>query len=437
MASRYAILQETRVALLEESRALFAKADFDSRALTDAEQRRDDEISAKMAEVDAELARWERQRSREREEVASLVPDVKGGRGGDPNQFSSMGEFLQAIVCYGAPVLAPRIPNYQGLLNKLNLYAAASGMSVGSPSDGGHLVRKDWTMDMMNKARENSVLFQRCRNVPIGGDFDGLEYPFIDETSRVTGSRWGGVQVYWKAEANTVTAKQPKIGKGELRLEEMMGLAYATERLIRDGAALEAILRDGFESEVAFMLDDAIIRGDGAGKPKGFFASECLVSVAKESAQAADTVVAGNITKMWARMPARLQGGAVWLIHQEVTAQLPLMTIGQMPVWLPPGNLTSAPNGLLMGRPVIPVEQCEKLGDKGDIFLANLGEYVVITKANEGVRYDTSMHVRFLYDEMAFRWVFRVNGQPIWRQSLTPYKGTDNLSPFITLDDRA
>jgi HK97 family phage major capsid protein len=117
--------------------------------------------------------------------------------------------------------------------------------------------------------------------------------------------------------------------------------------------------------------------------------------------------------------------------------QLPQMTIGDQPVWLPPGGLMNSPTGLLLGKPVLELEQCEQLGDQGDIFLVNLNEYVAITKAGEGLRFDTSMHVRFLNDEMAFRWVYRVNGQPTWRTSLTPFKGTSTMSPFITLDARA
>jgi HK97 family phage major capsid protein len=148
-------------------------------------------------------------------------------------------------------------------------------------------------------------------------------------------------------------------------------------------------------------------------------------------------VVPANVLKMYARMPSRLKAGAVWLIHPDVMTQLPLMAIGQQPVWLPPGALTQAPNGLLLGKSVVEIEQAEALGTQGDIFLVNLNEYVTITKAGEGLRADQSMHVRFLFDEMAFRWVYRINGQPTWKTSLTPFKGSSTLSPFVGLDTRA
>jgi hypothetical protein len=45
----------------------------------------------------------------------------------------------------------------------------------------------------------------------------------------------------------------------------------------------------------------------------------------------------------------------------------------------------------------------------------------------------SSMHVRFLNDEMAFRITFRVDGHALWNSALTPFKGTNTLSPFVTL----
>jgi hypothetical protein len=46
------------------------------------------------------------------------------------------------------------------------------------------------------------------------------------------------------------------------------------------------------------------------------------------------------------------------------------------------------------------------------------------------------MHVAFLTDEMTFRITYRVDGEPIWNAPLTPYKGANTLSPFVTLQSR-
>ena len=41
------------------------------------------------------------------------------------------------------------------------------------------------------------------------------------------------------------------------------------------------------------------------------------------------------------------------------------------------------------------------------------------------------------YGERAFRWMYRVNGRPKWKSALTPFKGSNTQSPYITLATRA
>jgi hypothetical protein len=48
----------------------------------------------------------------------------------------------------------------------------------------------------------------------------------------------------------------------------------------------------------------------------------------------------------------------------------------------------------------------------------------------------SSIHVQFLTDQVAFRFVYRVDGQPKMAAPLTPYHGTNDLSPFVTLEAR-
>jgi len=164
-----------------------------------------------------------------------------------------------------------------------------------------------------------------------------------------------------------------------------------------------------------------------------------VVSVAKEAGQAAATLVTANIFKMWSRMWARSRSNAVWFINQDIEPQLMALDIpvgtGGMPVYLPQGGLSQSPFGTLLGRPVIPVEYAATLGTVGDICLADLSQYILIDKG--GVEAASSIHVQFLTDETAFRFVYRVDGQPAWNAPLTPFKGTNTLSPFVSLATRA
>jgi len=44
--------------------------------------------------------------------------------------------------------------------------------------------------------------------------------------------------------------------------------------------------------------------------------------------------------------------------------------------------------------------------------------------------------VAFLTDEMVFRFIYRVDGEPIWNAPLQPFKGSNTLSPFVALASR-
>lgn len=342
--------------------------------------------------------------------------------------FNTFGEQLIAIMRADMPG--------SGMDNRLmEINAAATGSGTAVPSDGGFLLQPEFSSEILRRVYELGEVLSRVRRRPIGPDADGLRINAIDETSRVTGSRYGGIQVYWADEGDTVTAKKPKLRQMELYLRKLMGLWYVTEELLRDSTALQAIGEDAFSEEVSFMVEDAVFRGTGSGQPIGFLNSNALVSVAKESGQTAKTVNATNVVKMNARLWPRSRRNAVWFVNTDVTPQLPLMTIGDQPVYLPPGGLRDTPFGALLGLPVIPVEYCETLGTVGDIVLADLDQYLMIDKG--AIAQAWSMHVRFINDEQTFRITYRVDGQPAWTSALTPYKGTNTLSPFVVLATRS
>lgn len=343
--------------------------------------------------------------------------------------FKNFGDFLIAVQRAATP----------GMLTDPRLRTKATGLSEGVPSDGGFLVGTDDTNELLKRTYELGEITQRVRNYPISANANGLTINAIDETSRVDGSRWGGIQSYWLSEAGTKTASKPKFRQMELRLKKLIGLCYAADELLADSVALGALLQDGFAEEFSFKIEDAIINGTGAGQPLGIMNSGAVVTVAKEVGQAANTVVAANIMKMWARMWSRSRLNSVWFINQDIEPQLhalnlPVGTGGQL-VYMPPGGLSASPYASLYGRPVIPVEYMQTLGTTGDIGLFDLSQYLMINKG--GMQSDTSIHVNFVYDETAWRFVLRTDGQPGWNAPLTPKNGTNTLSPFIVTATRS
>ena len=318
---------------------------------------------------------------------------------------------------------------------------AASGMNEAVDSDGGFLVQDDFKADLWQLQHETGKLQAKCETIPISGNSNSLRWNALDETSRVDGSRRGGIRVYRAHEAALKTASTAKIKQREIRLEKMIGLFPTTDELLQDTTALAAMVSGWFGDEFGFKTDDEIINGTGAGECLGILNAGCTVSVAAETAQTAATIVAANIEKMYSRMYGPSKPKAVWYINTSIWPQLFALqhTVGTggMPVFLPPGGLSASPYGMLLGRPIMEIEQAAALGTVGDIIFADLSQYRMVEKG--GLAADSSIHVQFLYDETVFRFVMRKNGAPTWEKALTPYKGgaTATTSPFVTLATRS
>jgi HK97 family phage major capsid protein len=143
---------------------------------------------------------------------------------------------------------------------------------------------------------------------------------------------------------------------------------------------------------------------------------------------------------MYSRLLARSAGNAVWLINKDVEPQLLKLTLeaatgGIVAAYMPPGGLSGMPYATLFGKPIIPCESCQTLGTTGDIILGDFSRYILADKG--GLQSAMSIHVRFVYDESVFRFVLRLDGQPLLRTSISPFKGSNSMSDFIALATRS
>jgi HK97 family phage major capsid protein len=224
----------------------------------------------------------------------------------------------------------------------------------------------------------------------------------------------------------------------ELNLHKLFAISYVTDELLQDAPALGKVLSQAFTEEMGFKTDDAIFEGTGVGQPLGILNSGALVTVPKDTGQTTATISFYNVTSMWTRMLPRCRKTAVWLINPDAEAQLFQMSLavgtGGVPVYLPASGASGEPYSSLFGRPVIPCEQCSITGTLGDIVLADLSSYLLIDKG--GINAASSIHLQFLTDQMTFRWIYRVDGQPLYQAPITPFKGAKTLGAFIALQNR-
>ena len=354
----------------------------------------------------------------------------------DPKRgFAHIGDF--ALKVYDAFNPGGGMPDER----LLKIAAASTGMNQAQGSQGGYLVPPEFSTklwDGMNMMPDN--LMKMCDQYTVTGE--SLTFPANAETSRATGSRYGGVRGYWIAEATQITSSIPTVRRMKLEPQELAVLVYVTDKLLNNAVAIEQYLRRAATEEIMFLVNDSIINGNGVGQPVGVINSTATITISAETGQTADTIVVENINKMYARMHARARSKGVWFINQDVEPQLEQLSAavgtGGVPVYLamPQGfpNIAEAPQKRLKGLPVMPIEYCDTLGNKGDIILANLGYYALGVRG--GVSEDMSMHLRFDFAETAFRFMFAVDGQSWLNSAITPFKGTNTLSQFLVLAAR-
>lgn len=308
--------------------------------------------------------------------------------------------------------------------------AAASTFSQESVgADGGFAVPPDFRAEIMQRIFAEDSLLGRCDVQTAGGNTWTAP---VDETTP-----WGtgGVKAYWEREAAAITQSKPQLRELSVRLHKLASLVPVTEEMLEDAGSIDGYLRSKMPEAIDWQTSYGVTWGGGVGEPLGFMRSGALVTVAAENAQTADTINATNVVKMYARMPVRSRSSAVWLIHPDAEPQLHLMSIANQPVYMPPGGLSQSPFGTLMGRPVIPHQVCETVGDLGDIMFVDMRQYLAVRKAS-GVRLQTSMHLWFDQDLMAFKATLRLAGQPWWSAPMAMRDGSNTMSPFVTLASR-
>jgi len=398
----------------------------------------------KMTDAQTRLADEERADKAEAEFSRSATPEARGGEIETERKYT-FGQRLQAVAAACGYSRDERGGYLMSRAESRSILEtrAPSGMSEAVPSDGGFLVDKQDGGMLATRVWDSSRILGLCKRVPISGPFDGIKYNYIDETSRADGSRSGAVLAYWKNEASATTASKPKIGEATMNLEKLFALAYVTNELLQDATGLEALVISEFNKEMRFKLLDALFNGTGAGQPLGLLNAPCTVQVAKETGQTAKTITFENIVNMYAQLYSGADYSTTgWAMNRSCIPQIMALAIkvgtAGYPLFIPGNSLAGTPNGTLLGVPIDFVEQAQTLGTAGDIYLGDFGQYMIIDKA--GVQAASSMHVNFLTDEMAYRFTMRVNGQPTWKASVTPFKDaatSKKVSPFIALAVRA
>ena len=405
----------------------------EDKALTEEEQTEYDGIMAQIEVLEAEAKLLADEQELERaagaaafREPAPRIPVHNRVEDDPTGGFESHTDFLTAVMAAG---------NGRAVDERLYKFKAVQGDDEQSTSQdpyGGFLVPRSVMPGLMTVDPDDDPLDALTMDVP-------MQTSKLDVNARVdkdhTSSVSGGLLVTRRPETIDGVPSRMKFEQITLSLTELFGITFASGRVMRDSPmSFAALLKQGFGQEFSSHKFFERLLGSGVGEPLGVLspANGSLVTVAKEAAQVADTIVKKNIDKMAAQ--SYKYGRSIWLANYDTLSQLLAMedTGGTLTQYF---KMMDGGTMMLLGRPLFLTEYLEPLGDKGDILLGNWMEYLDGNRG--GVESASSIHVRFLANEEAFRFWMENDGKPWWTAALTQKKGAVTRSPFVTLANRA
>lgn len=340
----------------------------------------------------------------------------------------SPGAFMQA-AWHLADRLGPETVEARAELAKVT---AQYSSEIGS--SGGFLIPEQLRSELLMMELEDGVMLGRVTTFPM--TTKTLTVPQVDVTSHAS-SLFGGVITYWVYEAETMTESQAAYAVTKLEANTLTGLARIPNENMADTNHLDAYFSAVFPPAMTFEKDYRFLKGTGVGQPLGMLEAPGRVTVAKESGQAAATVVYENITKMYSRMLPSSKRRAIWVVAPDVMPQLMEMALsvgtGGAPVWLT--NATAGPPVTIFGRPVFESEKVPTLGTEGDISFIDPAFY--LHGDRQAATMESTPYEKWVQNVTSFKIVERLDGRPWFKSALTPKNGGSTLSPVVTLATRA
>ena len=324
--------------------------------------------------------------------------------------------------------------------------SAGSGQDTltGSPEYGYVSVPTPMAASIMEYLNLASGAYAMTTKIPIvNKSIDYLYENGGDQSSGLVsgGFSWAGVD-----ELGQISSSRGKLAKVTLTLHKYACMVYVSPEAIDDSiVSMLGFIKGGVSKSLVKKLDDMVFNGTGTNSFVGILDSSVTydsttglgitIPVAKEAGQTASLTYKNLVDMYFTQMNP---SNATWFMSNDVakllaTLYIPCGTNAGYPVFLPATGASGQMYGTLFGRPVVITDSCAALGSEGDIVFADLSEYLVGEKG--GIRAESSLHFKFDYDQICWRFIYRADGKP-WMPSPLVGKNGYLRSPFVTLEAR-
>jgi HK97 family phage major capsid protein len=304
-------------------------------------------------------------------------------------------------------------------------------MAEATGAAGGFLVPIEFRDELFALAPEPNMFLNRVTRIPMATR--QVAFPSLDQTDTTAGiPHWfGGLQVYRQAEASEKTLSDAEFREIDLVAHEIIAYARVSNALLADSIiSLSAFFNGplGFRGAILHRMETECFQGNGVGQFQGIINAPATITVPRNTA---GTIVYQDLLQMLENFyPVGGQG--TWYVTQSGLAELAQIAG-------PAGNpsyiwnmdaITGLP-GRLLGMPIVFTEKLPRIGQAGDIVLANPPFY--LWGDREAITVDSSTEERFRNNQTAFRAVARNDGKPWLSAPFTLMDGTSQISPFVIL----
>jgi HK97 family phage major capsid protein len=357
------------------------------------------------------------------------------GKGGDVGH--NFGDFLLCIAGRNHKRLEEEYKSYPVDNQGVRLKAA---MAEASGTTGGYTVPPDFYQQLLAIVAENTFIRPRAFVQPMASAT--LQFPYLDVTTiQAAGVSpfFGGVQMSWTEEAQTRTETEPAFKMMELKAHELSGYSVSSNVLLADAAfGLEKFLFTLFGQAIAWYEEYAFLQGNGVGKPVGMLTAGAAIPTGGNAGltarAAANQIQFADVAAMWSKLLPASWGKAIWTFSPTCVPQLLQLKDGaNRAIFISiDQGITKSPTWNLMGRPAFATEKVPAMGTKGDLMLLDPSLYVIGDRMQ--IEIAASEHVNFLKNQMTWRIVERVDGQPWLEKAVTLQDALTLVSPFVVLN---
>jgi HK97 family phage major capsid protein len=364
------------------------------------------------------------------------VPAIFGS-GGHGDVRRNFGDFCLAIATGNRKRLEEEYGSF--LVDKEGVKLKAA-LAESSGVTGGYVVPPEFYNQLLAIVAENNFIRPRAFVQPMGSAT--LQFPYLDiSTVQSAGVSpfFGGVQMYWTEEAQTRTETEPLFKMMELKAHELSGYSVSSNVLLADAAfGLEKFLMTLFGQAIAWFEEYAFLQGNGVGKPLGILNAAAAVAtgnnVGKTGREIANSVTFGDVAVLYSKLTPVSMNRAIWVHSPTVIPQLLQLKDGaNRAIFISiDQGATRRPNWALLGLPTFCTEKLPALGTKGDLMLIDPALYVIGDRMQ--IEIAVSEHVNFLRNQMTWRVVERVDGQPWLDKAITLQDASTQVSPFVVLN---